>query len=29
MLAYAYRNPQLRAANPRPAKVEVADESLV
>jgi len=29
MLAYAYRNPQLRAANPRPAKVEAADESLV
>ena len=29
MLIYAFRNPQLRAANPRPAKVEAADESLV
>ena len=29
MLVYAYCNPQLRAANPRPARVEGPDESLV
>lgn len=29
MLAYAYSNPQLKSANPRPAKVEGADEALV
>jgi MFS family permease len=29
MLVYAYRNPQLKAANPRPARVEGPDEALV
>ena len=29
MLVFAYRNPQLRAANPRPARIEGADEGLV
>lgn len=29
MLAFAYRNPQLRSANPRPAKVEGTDDALV
>jgi predicted MFS family arabinose efflux permease len=29
MLAYAYTNPQLKAANPRPAKVEGTDDAMV
>jgi MFS family permease len=29
MLIFAYRNPQLRSANPRPARVEGPDEALV
>lgn len=29
MLVYAYRNPQLKAANPRPVRVEGPDKSLV
>ena len=29
MLIYAYRNPQLRSANPRPARVDGPDEALV
>ncbi|MFM8819967.1 MAG: MFS transporter [Phenylobacterium sp.] len=29
MLIYAYGNPQLRSANPRPAKVERTDDALV
>jgi MFS family permease len=29
MLVYAYSNPQLKAANPRPAKVEGPDDGLV
>jgi hypothetical protein len=29
MLVYAYSNPQLKAANPKPTKVEGPDDGLV